>query len=352
MRSTIRSAAVRGVMLASVAGSTALLSSSGGCTSSQFGGALDYIGYPFFNGFVGRTATGTLGGEGTSSTFGDDNRGNVDPCSEPVARKFVRIAMRNLDGLDYIHYFVVMVAFIQTDTTAGAVCAADVELYTDFGYTLVEEGQEVPFGNFCVPGPALIYYHADGQFRTGGGTDDSSLGSAIAPAQGTSPTYDNFFGSAGRQVPVPDVIIFHNPGTGAGAALKVAANIPDPCNVGVIFDAPGPCQQDSFYYVDQNDRLAGSNRVGQGSAVRVPNEIQGTGCDCAGTGGVALSAQQLAPSASRASNARCNEFFRGGLIDYAFLRNDTNPPMPQLVWRVTDSGGTVAHNFDPRANIP
>jgi hypothetical protein len=44
-------------------------------------------------------------------------------------------------------------------------------------------------------------------------------------------------------------------------------------------------------------------------------------------------------------------FFRGGRIDYVFLREDTDPPFPQLVWRVTDSAGTRAQDFDPRANI-
>ena len=108
------------------------------------------------------------------------------------------------------------------------------------------------------------------------------------------------------------------------------------------------CQQDGFYYVDDTDRIAGSAALGVGAGRRVPAEIQGTGCECLGS---SLPFQALSLNLS-GQGAACNVFFRGGRIDYVFVRNDTDPPFPQLVWRVTDSNGARAHDFDSRANIP
>jgi hypothetical protein len=257
--------------------------------------------------------------------------------------------MRNASE-DYIHYFLVLVAFVQSDTFPdGTVCPEDIPLYTAFGYVEIPEGQQQEFGSYCFPGPALVYFHRSGQFRTAGGA--SQLGSAIAPAQGSQATYDTFFNSAGATVPVPTAIIFHNPGTGEGAALKVSRNVSNPCGqiVGGGTSGPSLCQQDAFYYVDEQDRLVGSTALGTGSGRRVPSEIQGTASECLGfDNGV----QQLAPSNRTAASARCNEFLRGGRIDYVFVRVDTEPPFPQLVWRVTDAAGGIAHNFDSRAQVP
>ncbi len=101
--------------------------------------------------------------------------------------------------------------------------------------------------------------------------------------------------------------------------------------------------------MDQTDQLTGSTALGAGSGRRVPAEIQDTGCECQG---INAAFQTLAPSTVSASQALCLEYFRGGRIDYAFVRNDTNPPFPQLVWRVSDANGARVHDFDPRANIP
>jgi hypothetical protein len=43
---------------------------------------------------------------------------------------------------------------------------------------------------------------------------------------------------------------------------------------------------------------------------------------------------------------------RGGRIDYVFVRDDVDPPYPQLLWRVTDGNGSVAHNYDPDSSVP
>jgi len=310
---------------------------------------------PLFNVYTGVTSGPTTAGD-ESGFFQTGGRTSVDPCAEPNVRKFVRISMRNLNPDDYVHYFLLLVAFVNSETYPnGAVCPDDVDLYMAFYDEQVPEGARRPFGNFCIEGPALIYFHENGQFQRAGGAG-TELASAIAPAQGTNATYDNFFDSAGALVPVPDLIIFHNPGTGGGATLKVSNNSLDPCAI-VVGDIGDPeCQQDAFYYVDENDLMAGSVNLGAGSGRRVPNEIQGTGCECGAVGTygtwVFQAAQVLAPSGVTASNARCNEFLRGGMIEYIFVRDDVDPPYPQLLWRVTDQSGSEAHAFDPRADLP
>ncbi len=149
-------------------------------------------------------------------------------------------------------------------------------------------------------------------------------------------------------VPVPDEIYFHNPGTGEGDALQISQNATAPCaDLIVLGDAE--CDQDAFYYVDENDLLTGSVELGVGSARRIPSEIQDTGCECAG---FQDPFQVLAPSGTGALDADCNEFLRGGLIEYVFVREDTNPPFPQLLWRVTDQSGAEVHDFDPRGPLP
>jgi hypothetical protein len=80
----------------------------------------------------------------------------------------------------------------------------------------------------------------------------------------------------------------------------------------------------------------------------VPGDIQGSACQCRG---LAQGYQRLASASSSASAAQCDEFFRGGRIDYVFIKDDTDPPYPQLLWRVTDSAGARAHDFDSRASI-
>jgi hypothetical protein len=332
--------------------SAVLLSGSVGCS---LGGSLGFFGSPFRtpgpntgevpdNGTPGNT--GNLGGGGG---FGGDDRTAVDPCTEPDRRKFVRITMRNVSPDDTIHYFLLLVAQVNSEEFPnGAVCEDDIDLYTSFGYVEIPAGDSTSFGDFCFFGPSLIYFHEAGQFQNAGGSGGTELASAIGPAQGSGATFDNFFSSAGAQVPIPNQIIFHNPGTGEGAALKISRNNPTPCDI-LSTGGEAPCRQDAFYYVGDTDIMVGSTALGTGSGRRVPNEIQGTGCECLG---VSQPWYELAPSRVTANGARCNEFLRGGRIEIAFLREDTNPPFPQAVWRVTDASGSVVHDFDPRANIP
>jgi hypothetical protein len=326
-----------------------LLCSAGCASGSETFPAFGYWGTPYYYlpsaDFLTDSGTAVESGSGL---FSEDERTETDPCSESLDRKFVRISMRNLAPFDHIHYFLVLVAYIDGEAYPdGAVCPDDVDLYTQFGYVEIQEGTARRFGNLCIVGPALLYFHEAGQFRHAGG-GGSGLASAIAPAQGNSPTYDNFFDSVGREVPVPDLIIFHNPGTGDGRALQISIHDADPCDFITAAGDPD-CQQDAFYYVDESDRLAGSTALGLGSGRRVPSEIQGTACECLGFD---EPWQQLAPSGATAASARCNEFLRGGRIDYVFVREDTDPAFPQLVWRVTDANGAVAHEFDPRADVP
>ncbi|MBU0616211.1 MAG: hypothetical protein KKI02_00690, partial [Planctomycetes bacterium] len=260
-------------------------------------------------------------------------------------------SMRNLAPDTYIHYFLVLIAYVNGEVYPdGAVCPDDVDIYTSQNYQEIPEGQEQEFGNYCIVGPALVRFHLGGQFRTGGGVGGSQLGSAIGPAQGTSATYDNVFTSAGESVPVPNQIIFHNPGTGEGGALQISRSLTSPCDeASADLMVDSDCDQDAFYYVDDSDLFTGSIELGVGSTRRVPSEIQGTGCECTG---FESPFQELAPSGTGALDARCNEFLRGGLIEYVFVREDTNPPYPQLLWRVTDQSGAEVHDFDPRGPLP
>lgn len=316
-----------------------------GCAGS--GGTFEFTGSPFpvVGGSSGTTGPG---GSGTTPGTGTDGGGLVtDPCDQSQRNKQIRLSLRN-QSPDFIHYFLVLIAAVNSDTYPdGAVCADDQDTYRSFGYVSVAEGSAVEFGNLCIVGPALYYLHRGGQFRTAGG----ALGSAIAPANGTTPTYDTFFGANGRDVPVPDFILFHNPGTTPeGRALQFTRTSASPCTDELI--GTSPCDQDAWYYVDENDIRAGTtptftNRAG--SYVRVPSEIQGTGCECG------LSNEPwavLAPPGVDAADSQCNEFFRGGRIDFVFLRDDQDPPFPQLVWRVTDTSGSRAHEFDDNADLP
>lgn len=299
---------------------------------------------------IGYTGTFTGGTQGGSA-------GTTDPCDETLSRKFVTITMRSYAG-DYVHYFFFAIAFVhvaddatedempvfdQVAYNSGAVCEADIGLYQQHGYNFVDTGQHQALGDYCLRGPALYYFHDNGDFRVAAGSSDSGLGSAIAPGQGDLPTYDNFFTSAGAQLPVPDMILFHNPGTGNGAALKISVPTPNPCNI-IITAGDAQCSRDSFYYVTYDDIMVGSRSLGPNSGRRVPSDIQGTGCKCLGN---AEAFQPLAPPGVRGAAAKCNQFFRGGRIDFAFFEDDSTPQFPQLVWHVTDGAGTVVHDYDP-----
>ena len=327
----------------SLAGSSLATTGCGGFTSSN----LNMLGIPvLFGTRTGDTGTGDgtvtdPGAGGGDGFFGGVGSGTTDPCLEPDNRKFINISMRN-NSDDIIHYFVAFVAFVDTDTQLGAVCQDDLALYTNFGYQFIAEGAERSFGDYCVQGPALLYFHENGNFQNAGGT----FASAIDEAQGTNPTFDSFFGPGGAVVPVPNQILFHNPGTGEGAALSVAPINPNPCEFGLIV-ATQQCSLDAFYYVDNNDLPAGSTALGPGSARRTPNEIQGTGC----TTGFNEAFHSLAPPGITGSTAGDNEFIRGGSIEFVFIREDVTPPVPQLLWRVTDDVGGIVHEFDPRAPL-
>ncbi len=315
-----------------------------GCSGSS---AFPAGGTPFFffpgEGSLFFVTPGTTASQ-TGSALGDGGGVVGDPCNESQTNKFITISMRNLAQFDYIHYFFVMIAYVNGDTYPdGAVCEADIDTYRTNGYILVEEGSEREFGNLCIEGPALYYFHENGRFQGAG----AALASAIGPAQGSQPTYDAFFTSAGRRMPVPNLIIFHNPGGGNGGHLLVSRPAVNPCDIIVVSSAEGDCLQDAFYYVDDTDRMAGQRSLGMGSGRRVPNEIQGTGCECLG----GESYQVLAPPGVTATTTQCNYFFRGGRIDYVFVRDDRDPPFPQLLWRVTDSSGARAHDFDARAGV-
>jgi hypothetical protein len=353
-----------GLMVLGLALGSAVLLSGTGCLSG--GSGWDVVGNPFPYFGSGAAATGpTQTGTTAGGQLGQDTRSYTDPCSEPQPRKYVRISMRNYADIDYIHYFFVAIAFVAVDGTDpdaiiptfdgeefpnGAVCPNDISLYVANGYESITAGRERAFGDYCIGGPALVYFHRNGQFRTATGTGSAGLGSAIAPAQGTLPTYDSFFDSVGALLPAPDLIVFHNPGVGEGAPLKISVSRDSPCDPAVVtLRAAPPCQRDSFYYVAEDGFMAGVRTLGSGSGRRVPDEIQGTGCECNPLSGAY---QILAPSGATATTARCDEFLRGGRITYTFIRDDQTPAFPQLLWRVTDATGSIAHDYDSRATLP
>jgi hypothetical protein len=323
-----------------------------GCAGGGGSDLWDIWGTPYS---ITRTGGSTSGPGSTGRVPGSGSGSGstaVEPCAETQARKFVTISMRNY-ATDYIHYFLVLIAYVDDPATSeveGAVCSTDVDLYTAAGYTLVAAGSTREFGNFCIVGPALYYFHRAGQFKGAGTT---GLAAGIGPAQGTSPTYDGYFGANGHSMPVPDRILFHNPGTSVEArALKFSTSYSAPCSSISIGTIDPDCEQDAFYYVDENDLRAGPALpldTPSGSSVRFPAQIQGTGCQC----GVSNEPWAvLAPVGRTAATAQCNEYFRGGRIDFAFVRDDTEPPYPQLLWRVTDGSNSRVHDFDARARIP
>ena len=325
-----------------------------GCGSGGTG--WDYLGSPFY---YAPTSSGTSGpsstGQTTAGQLSQNDRTPVDPCTEPLASKYITISMRNLSS-EYIHYFFVAIAFVDVDESDdnaivptfdsnpfpnGAVCPEDIPLYRQNGYIEIGSGAFVEFGDYCITGPALYYYHKNGSFRTSAGTGTTGLGSAIAPAQGTIPTYDNFFGSGGARLPIPDIILFHNP----GGTLKISRSVVEPCSLLSVVGDP-ICERDSFYYVSEDDVIAGSRDLGLGSGRRVPNNVQGAGCECLG---VSQPYQLLAPSRLPAIGLNCSEFMRGGRIDYLFVQVNETPLPPQLLWRVTDAFGSLVHDFDARS---
>lgn len=304
--------------------------------------------FPFLNPNVdtGGDQGGGDDGGGDGGFFDGGAGGSVAPCEEPLDRKFITLTLRNQAQDDYIHYFLLLIAFVDNEAQDGSVCEDDIQLYTSAGYTQIADGDFRTFGNFCVVGPALVYFHEGGRFRRAGGL----LASSIGPAQGSSGSFDTFFDSNGAQMPVPDLIAFHNPGTTAEALdLRVSNPSPDPCfaiEIGPGFDSP--CQQDGFYYVDENDNFIGSSQLGTGSGRRVPSEFQGTGCECLG---FAEGYWTLGPSGATAGSALCTQFLRGGRIEFVFIRDDRDPAIPQLVWRVTDESGSLIHDFDSRSGV-
>lgn len=343
-----------GVLLAATTG-LALLGCGGGASLfNLYGGLFDEVGGA--SGSSGATVGIGSGGSGISSGGSGNDRTPVNPCNLNESSKYVRISMRNQNELDYIHYFVIFVAYVYEANVGdsegvrgvyGAVCPDDKQLYRSNGYELeVADGEDLVIGNYCIEGPAMVQFYENGRFRRTSGSGNE-LASAIAPASGSVPTYDLDFSTVGARIPVPNIILWHNPGTGEGAALKFSENARDACRDPNDASADPDCFQDAFYYVNENDQPSGSPILGSNSYRRVPSEIQGTLC----RSGLSRASQNLAPANITGEFARDYEFFRGGRIDYVFIRQDLEPPIPQLLWKVTDSRGGVAHTFDPRADI-
>ena len=112
-------------LMAACAASLAVigLTAIGGCTA----GAASVLYSPLFTTFIGSDNT-VADTTGDSSFFNSGSRVNVDPCSSQTPASSYA-SMRNLASGDYVHYFLVLVAFVNGDTyPTGAVCPDDVDL--------------------------------------------------------------------------------------------------------------------------------------------------------------------------------------------------------------------------------
>ncbi len=276
------------------------------------------------------------------------------------------LTLRNKLTDRYIHYHLILIAFVE-DITPG-----DEARYLNFGYHHYPSGTTI--GCYTFTQNLYLYYHNNGKFRSDVSNPTSTMLSGIAPASSSStPRVDSFFGN--REVPLPSVILFHDPGT----------TVPSPFNTGRGSSTINPglhtisscvscdrCAQAGWYYVQSNDTpigIASACTIGRditakGRYYRVPGEIQGTVCyDCtseAGTLPIAIlnTAHWLHNSAAGTgtgplgpglpTDVRCHEFYADSVIVYTFGNAaDAVQPggtaTPSLVWDVRSRNGDVIH---------
>ncbi len=266
----------------------------------------------------------------------------------------------------YVHYHLILIAF-RDDVVPG-----DEKRYTDAGYVRYPSGTSI--GCYSFTQDLFLYYHMNGRFRADINSTSSPLYSGIGPAASTAnPTVDAYWTQ--REIPVPSVILFHDPSPG---------NVPSPFSQGRSATTINPllddvtscvtctsCAQASWYYVQPNDLPNGfATTCSMGRDInaafryyRVPAETQDTACyDCiADSATVPLSQLTTAHwlhnsavglgtgprAAGNVVDVRCYEFYMDSIVTYTFTKqgnivSGTTAP-PSLVWDVRTRGGTIIH---------
>jgi hypothetical protein len=283
---------------------------------------------------------------------------------DPTPRKLV-LTLQNRVTTSYIHYNLILIAF-REDVPVG-----QEGPYLSFGYVHYPVGTSI--GCYSFARDLFLYYHQNGRFSTDITNTGSPLLSAIAPAPSTStPRADSFFNS--REIPVPSVILFHDP----------VSNVPMPFNAGRNATTINPtlssitgcgtctsCAQAGWYYVLSGDIpfglnpacSIGRNAAASGRYYRVPAEYQNTCCfDCISSSGLVpitdlvtahwlhntgvSSGGPLGPG--NPGDVRCYEYYLNGVVTYAFttLGNTSGPSFPpSLVWEVKTRQGIIIHPF-------
>jgi len=286
----------------------------------------------------------------------------------------IYLTLQNAVTDRYIHYHLHLIAF-REDVAPG-----DESRYESFGYRMYTSPQTIGCYTFpaTVARPLFYYYHQNGRFRTEITDTSRPLLSGIQSAvSATQPRLDPFF--AGRVVPVPSLILFHDPRNTVpspfdqnrnshtiNSTLANVTNCTASCEI---------CSRASWYYVTATDVPSGFPGLGctrgrdpsDNSRIlryfRVPAETQDTVCwDCSSAAGnlppigVDTSAvhwlhntavgQAVWPNPAGSTSLQCFEYYLGSFVTYTFTNaGDTAPagtsPPPSLKWEVRTPSGIV-----------
>ncbi len=307
--------------------------------------------------FTFRAYVGTTG-----ATNDGTARINVYP---PTSNRRLILKLQN-ETTRYIHYNLILIAF-REDIVPG-----DEKSYTDAGYVHYPSGTSI--GCYSFTQDLYLYYHMNGRFRESISNTSSPLYSGIRSATNVAdPAVDTYWTQ--REIPVPSVILFHDPSPG---------NVPIPFSQGrsamtinpLLDDVTscidcGSCAQASWYYVQPNDTASGFTTtcsMGRDLAAafryfRVPAETQDTACyDCIADAGTvplpelttahwlhnsAVGSGTGPRGAGNVTDVRCYEFYMNSIVTYTFTKQGditvgpTAPP--SLVWDVRTRGGQIIH---------
>ncbi len=280
-------------------------------------------------------------------------------------RKII-LTLRNEMTDRYVHYHLHLIAF-RKDVPIG-----DESRYEAFGYVRYPSG--VNFGCYTFTQDLFYYYHRNGQFRADITDSGSALRSGIAPATSASqPKLDPSFSN--RNVPLPSLILFHDPGTGPlpdafdddRGADTINPALDDATNCGCDV-----CAQASWYYVTELDVpvgiappcSAGRDPAAMGRYFRVPGETQDTVCDdcsslvatlplagteaCHWLHNTALNEAVWPQPAGAVGDVRCYEYYLGSVVTYTFTDDGTTTGLdanvlPSLKWEVRTLTGQIIH---------
>ncbi len=326
-------------------------------------------------GFVG-TDTFTFQVSDGAATSANTATATVNVSVSAGSSRSIRLTLENQDPNRYIHYHLHLIAF-REDIPVG-----DESRYEAFGYEWFPAGVQFGCYNFSHARGLYYYYHEEGRFRANlDNTNDSTnpVLSGIEPASPSSNSLDRFF--ADRVVPVPSLILFHDPGSSVPSQFNRLnrSNGISALVTSVLACAPTcfACSQPSWYYVTAADLPAGQIPGSCAGAsrtditrflrfFRVPAETQDNVCgECAGLTtpfpaqdtsaahwlqSTAVNAAVYPNPAQTPSNSDCFEYFIGAQVRYVFtnagdILPTTATPGPSLKWEVTTTSGDVIHGL-------